>query len=146
MPASIPFYCTPFFRRCKYFFQKNATFLKKFSKWQENKSKKPIESLPNQAKNRAQELTEGGAPQNRPENQCGGVTQTQVAPAHAEAETDPNGAHQGAKKQIAEESGTHRTEKIEAQSQHRSQQQTDAKAQSADGWLCHPQNRRFRGS
>jgi hypothetical protein len=146
IPTSNPFYSTPFFPRCKYFFQKKSTFLKKFSKWKENKPKKPIESLPNQSKNRAKEFAEGGTPKNSAENQGCSVAQTQVALAHAEAEIHPDCAHQAAKKQVAQEPGAHRPEKIEAQPQRGAQQQADTEAQGAYRWFRHPQNRRLRGS
>lgn len=112
----------------------------------ENKPKKPKKTLPNQLEKRAKEFAESSAPENGPQNQGGGIAQTQVAPTHAEAEIHPNCAHQAAKKQVAEEPGTHRPEKIEAQSQRCTQQQTNAEAQGAYRWFSHPQNRRLRGS
>ena len=123
-----------------------STFLKKFSKWQENYPKNTIESLPKQAKQGAKELSGGGGPKNSTQDQGGGVAQTQVALTHAEAEIHPNCAHQAAEDQIAEEPGAHRSEKIEAQSQYTAQQQADTEAQGTDSRLRHPQNRRFRGS
>ena len=88
MSAVIPFYCNPFFRRCKHFFRKIENIFHRMVQISQDCTGKPPESLPNPGQNRAQ----GSIHNDGTQKSACQVSDPQVAPAHPECQPQPSPA------------------------------------------------------
>jgi hypothetical protein len=87
--AISPFYCNPFFRRCKYFFCKKPCFFEKISQRTGNASDNSKDALPETGKYHPQQPPGGPFPQKCPCGQSRAITQTDISLTDLKTQMQP---------------------------------------------------------
>ncbi|MBQ6839355.1 MAG: hypothetical protein IJO45_01520 [Oscillospiraceae bacterium] len=96
MLTFLPFYCTPFFSRCKEKFYKFSKFFENFFEREGNFGR----CLPKKGKNGAQGFPKGAFPQKDPKEQTGRIPRTQVTVAQGKIQVQPDPEENRQKKKV----------------------------------------------
>jgi hypothetical protein len=89
LAAATPLYCTPFFRRCKYFFQKTVNFFNNFFKGMANKPQQTPNAAPKPVKHMLQHPACGQFPADTARCQPQSDAQADISLADGKAEPEP---------------------------------------------------------
>ena len=96
MSAVIPFYCNPFFRRCKHFFYKKENFFQRKQRFFQKEGRETPKPVPD----RCQVLSGDAVKENGSGDGSGQIPQAKIPPADAEGQNQPSPAAAKQKQEV----------------------------------------------